>query len=49
MVMPEYVHFNKSIIDDILFEDAEIIEIAKIEHDDDYDIDSDSSDDDSTR
>ena len=49
MVMPEYVHFNKSIIDDILIEDAEIIEISKKEHDDDYDIDSDSSDDDSTR
>ena len=44
-----YILINQTIIDEILIEDAEIIEIAKIENDDDYDIDSDSSDDDATR
>ena len=44
-----YILINQTIIDEILIEDAEIIEIAKIEHDDDYDIDGDSSDDDATR
>ena len=33
---PDYVRFNKSIIDDILVEDEERIDIANIENDDHY-------------
>ena len=33
---PEYVQFNKSIIDDIIIEDAERLEYARIENDDYY-------------
>ena len=34
---PEYVHFNKSIINGILIQDEERLEIARIENDEDYD------------
>ena len=44
MLCPEYAHFNKSLIHDLLNEDAERLEQARIEYDDDYDrADSDSS------
>ena len=45
MICPEYVHFNKSIINGMLIEDAERLEIARIENDDYYDRDSDSDSD----
>ena len=47
MLCPEYVHFNKSIINGILVEDAERLEQARIENDEDYDRNSDYYDRDS--
>ena len=42
MLCPEYVHFNKSIIHGILVEDAERLELSRIENDPYYDRASDS-------